>query len=155
MMQNEIGPESSATIKHRLNAPWFWYSILCVLCWGGWALLSKLGSREIPPDTMQFLFTLGTIPVGLALLIGRRGKLEKSPRGITFAVLNGVLSGIGQLALFAAYHTNGNTSLITVATALYPMITVLLAVTILRERFQLVQVLGLLFAAIAIVIFSL
>lgn len=154
-MQNEMHQELSTGSKQPWNAPWFWYSILCVLCWGGWALLSKLGSQEIPPETMQFLFTLGTIPVCLALLIGRGGKLEKSPRGITFAILNGILSGIGGLALFAAYHTNGNTSLITVATALYPMITVLLAVFILRERFQLIQVLGLVFAAIAIVIFSL
>jgi transporter family protein len=153
-MEIEMNPESSRGME-RWNAPWFWYSILCVLCWGGWALLSKLGSREIPPETMQFLFTIGTIPVCVALLIGRRGKLEKSPRGIAFAVLNGVLSGVGGLALFAAYHTNGNTALITVASGLYPMITVLLAVFILRERFQFIQVLGLLFAAAAIVIFSL
>jgi len=124
-MEIEMNPESSRGME-RWNAPWFWYSILCVLCWGGWALLSKLGSREIPPETMQFLFTIGTIPVCVALLIGRRGKLEKSPRGIAFAVLNGVLSGVGGLALF-----------------------------ILRERFQFIQVLGLLFAAAAIVIFSL
>jgi bacterial/archaeal transporter family protein len=153
-MQNELHARSLTTNMQRWNAPWFWYSMICVLCWGGWALFSKLGSREIPPETMQFLFTLGTIPVCLALLIGRRGRLEKSPRGITFAVLNGILSGIGGLALFAAYHTNASTSLVTVATALYPMITVLLAVLILRERFQLIQVVGLFFAAIAIVIFS-
>lgn len=139
----------------KWNARWFWYSLICVLCWGGWALLSKLGSEEIPPNTMQFLFTLGTVPVGLALLIARRGQLEKSRLGITYGVLNGVLSGIGGLALFAAYHTNGNTTLITAATALYPMITVLLAITILREHFRPIQALGLVFAAIAIVIFSL
>jgi uncharacterized membrane protein len=104
---------------------------------------------------MQFLFTLGTLPVGLALLIVRRGKLEKSPKGITYGLLNGVLSGVGGLALFAAYHTGGNTTLITAATALYPMITVALAVTVLRERFGLTQALGLVFAAVAIVIFSL
>jgi transporter family protein len=69
--------------------------------------------------------------------------------------LNGVLSAVGSLALFAAYHTNGNTAVVTASTALYPMITVLLAVTILREKFGLVQVAGLGFAAIAIVIFSL
>jgi bacterial/archaeal transporter family protein len=147
--------DESATGRQRWNAAWFWYSLICVLCWGGWALLSKLGSEEIPPPAMQFLFTLGTIPVCLALLIGRRGRLEKSPRGITFGILNGLLSGAGGLALFAAYHTNGNTSLITVATALYPMITVVLAVLILRERFHLRQALGLAFAAAAIVIFSL
>jgi len=70
-------------------------------------------------------------------------------------VLNGVLSGVGGLALFAAYHTNGNTTLITATTALYPMITVLLAIVILREQFRPIQALGLLFAAVAIVIFSL
>ncbi len=140
-----------ATLKSR----WFWYSILCVLSWGGWALLSKLGSREIPPETMQFLFTIGTVPVCLALLVARRCQLEKSPKGITYAVLNGVLSAVGGLALFAAYHTNGNTSVITAATALYPMITVVLAVLILRERLNLVQVVGLGFAAVAIVAFSL
>ena len=137
------------------NTKWFWYSSICVLCWGGWALLSKLGSREIPPEAMQFLFTIGTIPVGLALLVIRRGKLEKNTRGITYGLLNGVLSGVGGLALFAAYHTGGNTTIITSATALYPMITVVLAVAILRERFGLKQAFGLLFAGIAIVIFSL
>lgn len=150
-LQEQIAVEPRKT----WNARWFWYSMICVLCWGGWAMLSKLGSREIPPDTMQFLFTIGTLPVCLALLIGRRGKLERSPRGITYGVLNGILSGVGGLALFAAYHTNGNTSLITVATALYPMVTVILAVSILRERFGPVQALGLVFAAAAIVIFSL
>jgi transporter family protein len=104
---------------------------------------------------MQFLFTVGTVPIGLALLAARRGELERSPRGITYGVLNGILSGIGGLTLFAAYHTNGNTAVITVATSLYPIVTVLLAVLILRERLGFRQVVGLLFAAVSIVIFSL
>jgi uncharacterized membrane protein len=113
-----------------------------------------MGSTEIPPETMQFLFTIGTLPVCLGVLIQRRFKLEKSRRGILYAVLNGILAGIGGLALFAAYHTGTNTSLVTSATALYPMVTVLLALIILRERFKAVQVIGVVFAAIAIVIFS-
>lgn len=142
-------------LRDTLKARWFWYSNLCVLCWGGWALLSRLGSREIPPQTMQFLFTIGTLPIGLALLIARKFKMERSPEGIAYALLNGVLAGVGGLALFAAYHTGSNTSLVTVATALYPMITVVLAVVLLRERFRLVQVIGLGFSIVAIVIFSL
>jgi transporter family protein len=141
-------------IKETLTARWFWYSMLCVLCWGGWALLSKFGSREIPPEAMQFLFTIGSVPIAIALLVARRFKLEKSPRGISYGLLNGVLSAVGSLALFAAYHTNGNTAVVTASTALYPMVTVLLAVTILREKFGLVQLAGLGFAAVAIVIFS-
>lgn len=141
-------------LNDTLKARWFWYSMVCVLCWGGWAMLSKLGSREIPPETMQFLFTFGTIPVCVVLLIARRFRMEKSPKGISYGVLNGVLSGVGGLALFAAYHTNSNASLVTAATALYPMVTVVLAVLILRERFRPIQAFGLVFAAIAIVIFS-
>jgi bacterial/archaeal transporter family protein len=142
-------------LNNKLNSRWFWYSMVCVLCWGGWALLSKLGSRDIPPEAMQFLFTIGTLPICIALLAARRFKMEKSPKGISYGVLNGVLSAVGGLALFAAYHTNGNTSLITAASALYPMVTVILAVLILRERFRVIQAVGLAFAAIAIVIFSL
>jgi transporter family protein len=141
---------SLAALKTR----WFWYSVLCVLCWGGWALCSKLGSNEIPALAMQFVFTIGTIPVALALLAGKRFRLEKSGKGIFYSVANGILSGIGGLALFAAYRSGGNTGVITAATALYPMFTVLLAVLILRERLTALQIAGLGFAAVAIVIFS-
>jgi transporter family protein len=142
-------------ILETLRARWFWCSLLCVLSWGAWALLSKLGSTEIPADTMQFIFTFGTLPVAVALLAARKFKLEKSPRGISYAVLNGVLSGIGGLAFFAAFRSGGNTAVITAATSLYPMITVALAVAVLRERLTRVQLVGLGFAAAAFVLFSL
>jgi len=154
-MQKDSQIEAGQVTGQPRDARWFWYCILCVFCWAAWALFSKFGSREIPPETMQFLFTIGAVPIGLALLAARHGRLERSPRGITYGVLNGILSGLGGLSLFAAYHTGANTAVITVATSLYPIITVLLAVVILRERLGLRQVLGLVFAGISIVIFSL
>jgi transporter family protein len=141
--------------KETIKTHWFWYSILAVLCWGGWAMMSKLGSREIPPETMQFLFTVGTLPIAVILFVARKFRLEKSSKGISYGILNGILSGIGGLTLFAAYHTGSNTTLVTSVSALYPMVTVLLAVTLLRENIRPVQIVGLLFAAVAIVIFSL
>jgi transporter family protein len=142
------------SLPAALKAKWFWYSILCIVCWGGWTLFGKLGSAEISAPTMQFLFPFGCIPIALAMLWARRFKLEKSPRGIFYGVANGVLSGIGGLALFAAYRTEGNAAVITAATAMYPLITVVLAVTILRERLTWIHVLGLGFAAAAFVLFS-
>ena len=141
-------------LPSALKAKWFWYSILCIVCWGGWTLFGKLGSAEISAPTMQFLFPFGCIPIALAMLWARRFKLEKSPRGIFYGVANGVLSGIGGLALFAAYRTQGNAAVITAATAMYPLITVVLAVTILRERLTWIHVVGLGFAGAAIVLFS-
>ena len=66
----------------------------------------------------------------------------------------GVLAAIGGWALFAAYRTGGNTSVITVVTAMYPLFSVLLAMLVLRERLSCLHVIGLAFAAVAFVIFS-
>jgi hypothetical protein len=42
-----------------LRMRWFWCCVFCVACWVPWAILSKLGSEEIPAPTMQYLFKLG------------------------------------------------------------------------------------------------
>ena len=143
------------SLQTTLRSKWFWYSLLTVLCWGGWAILEKTASTEIPEQTIQFLFTFGALPVAVVLLASRGFKLGTNPKGMLFGIGNGILAGIGNAALAGAYRSGGNTSVITAATAMYPMITVLLAVTILRERLTNLHKLGLLFAAIAFVIFSL
>src|SRR5215472_4536644 len=139
---------------NAMRSKWFWYSLLCVVCWGGWTIFAKLGSNQIPPEGSQFLFAWGASPVALVLLASRRFKLEKNPRGIFYSVANGVLSAIGSWALFAAYRTGGNTSVITAGTATYPVISVVLAVLVLRERLTKLHIMGLAFASVAFVIFS-
>jgi len=138
-----------------LKAKWFWYSVLSVFCMGGWTLLGKLGTTEIPARTMQFLYPFGWVPVALACLWVRRFRLERSLRGTIYSISIGLLGGIGGLAFFAACRTGGNTSAITAATAMYPLITVVLAVLVLREKLTWVHVVGLVFAALAFVLFSL
>jgi transporter family protein len=139
-----------------LTSKWFWYSILCVLCWGGWTILAKLGSKQIPAEAAQFLFAWGMLPVAVVLLAiaSRRFRLERNAKGIFYSVAGGVLAAIGGWALFAAYRTGGNTSVITVVTAMYPLFSVLLAMLVLRERLSWMHVIGLAFAAVAFVIFS-
>ncbi len=142
-------------LRETLRAKWFWYSAFCVLVWGPYNIVSKLGSREIPAPAMQYLFTGGALPVMLGLLVGRRFRLEKSWKGISYGAITGVLSGIGGLGLFAAFGSGGNTTVVTTTTSLYPMVTVILAVIFLRERLTWVQVLGLVFATAALILFSL
>ncbi|HLW78701.1 MAG TPA: hypothetical protein VKU44_03790, partial [Terriglobia bacterium] len=90
------------TESSALKSKAFWYSLLCILCWGGWALLAKMGSDQVPAEASQFFFAWGAVPVALVLLAGRRFKLEKNSKGIFYSVANGVLSAIGSWALFAA-----------------------------------------------------
>jgi len=104
---------------------------------------------------MQYLFNWGGLPVGLLFLFLRRFRMEKTAVGITYGLIVGVLSALGQLALFAAYSGPANTSVVTVLTSLYPIVTVVLAVIFLHERLTKTQIAGLGFAMIALVIFSL
>lgn len=138
-----------------LKTKWFWYSILSVVCMGGWTLLGKLGTSEISAPTMQYLYPFGWVPVALACLWVRRFRIEPNFRGAFYSIAVGLLGGIGGLAFFAACRTGGNTSAITAATAMYPLITVVLAVVILREKLTWLHVVGLGFAAAAFVLFSL
>ncbi len=136
------------------QAKWFWYSLISVICFGGWGLFGKLGSFEIPPKTLQFIVTFGLLPVAPALFVGRRVKVDNNVRGVVSALASGILSGIAGLAFYAAFRTGGNTSVITAAAALYPMVTVLLAVQVLGERLTGSQIVGLGFAALAIILLS-
>jgi transporter family protein len=103
---------------------------------------------------MQYLFNWGGLPVGLVFLALRRFRIEKTFSGITYGLIVGVLSGLGQLALFAAYRGSANTSVVTVISSLYPIVTVVLAVIFLHERLTRAQLAGLFFAVAAFVIFS-
>jgi len=139
-----------------LKARWLWYSVLCLLCFAAFLLVSKLGLKEGLPDaTMFFLFIWGSLPVALALFASRRFRLEKSLRGAAHGTMIGLLGGAGQLAILIALAVpGGNTSVISALTGLYPMVTVVLAVLFLRERLIAIQVIGLAFATAAIVIFA-
>ena len=58
------------------------------------------------------------------------------------------------IALFGAYRYGDNASVVTAATSLYPFVTAIFAVMFLREKPNKLQLLGLCFAAIAIVLLS-
>ena len=130
--------------------------VLTVLFWGGWAILSKLVAEEIPENHAIFVFTLGAASVAAVLLIVKRFRVESNPKGVFYGIANGVVSNTGNLAVFAAFVNDpgGHTSLIATVSGLYPLITVTMAVFILRERPTGLQGIGLALVVIAIIFFS-
>ena len=144
-------PELVRTLKQR----WFWYSILTILGWSGWALLLKIGSVEIPSEPSLFLQTTGMVPLALILVFAGSSRGSQSKLGIVYSLLNGIITGIGILCLLAAYRNGGNTSVVAVTTSLYPLVTFALAVPLLHEKLTKLQIFGLILATISIVLFSL
>jgi transporter family protein len=140
--------------SNTFKKSWFWYSIAASLCWTAWAFTARLGSEEIPPTTMQFVSAFGFLLVGLVMVAVQRPQLKNNLRGNSYALISGVLLGLGGIALYGAYRAGDNASVVTATTSLYPVATVLLAVTFLREKLNRLQLLGVCFAVTAILLLA-
>ena len=86
----------------------------------------------------------------------QRGKESREGRlqGVFWAFLTGILGGVGNIFFFQAMVKGGNASIVAPVTALFPMITVLLALMFLKERLGRVQWIGLILAFAAIYLLS-
>ena len=142
-VSGELSRAGIPTRTTRLRAKWFWYSLLSLLCWTACALTAKVGSSKLPPSTMQFVSALGFL------------SRASSQKGKIYSVISGVLLALGGLASFAAYRAGDNTAATTGITSLYPAITVLCALIILKEKLTKSQIAGLCFSGVAILLFSL
>ena len=95
--------------------------------------------------------------VFVAWTVSKRSRGEKGEgqrRGIFWAFLTGILGGLGNLAFFQALVKGGKASVVAPVTALFPVVTVLLALVFLKERLGRVQWLGLGLAFVAIYLLS-
>ena len=142
-------------VRQSFKTKWFWYAMASSLCWTGWAFTAKIGSKEIPPATMEFISSFGFVLVSLGVMRRKPPATDQSSAGKCLALISGVLLALGGISLYGAYRTGYNASMITAVTSLYPVVTVLCAVGFLREKLNKMQVVGLLFAVAAMVILSL
>jgi transporter family protein len=132
---------------------WLLYALLCVFWWGIFGFLAKLGSNQVAPRQMQILFTGGMLPLAAAAFLSGRRRVDTDRTGVFYGILNGVLAGLGGLAYFAAME-KGKASLVGPVTSLFPLLTVVLAVLILHERMNRIQIAGIVLGMISIVILS-
>ena len=124
------------------------------MLWGAWGFLSKLLADAIGAVEAQILFTLGMAPAALVAgaSVGWRG-LVTSGRGVTYGLLNGLLTAVGTLCFFKALSV-GPASIVTPLISVYPLVTVLLAVVLLRERISLVRMIGAFCAVLGLALLS-
>jgi len=133
-------------------ARWLLYSLLAIAMWGGWGLLGKL--TKLDELLLTALSTLGVVAVALALLLSPRLRQGTNlRRGMAVAFVTGIFGNLGNLALLKALKL-GEASIVAPYTALYPVVTVVLARIVLRERLNAIQTFGFLLALVAAGLFS-
>jgi len=134
---------------------WFGWTLLTVLSWGIWAALSRLLGDALSAEQSQALSTLGMLPVLLPLARSGLSSLRSaSRRGIVLALVGGIVTCLGNVAYYSALARGGKVATVVSITAMSPLITVLLAVALLRERLSRVQLAGVVLSLVAIWLFN-
>jgi bacterial/archaeal transporter family protein len=146
-------------VRTRKMPRWLLWSLVTIVLWGAWGLVSKVASGSMDAYVNQLLYTAGLVPlmVFVAWTVHRHSaqdKREHRSMGVFWAFLTGILGGVGNNFFFQAMVAGGKASVVAPVTALFPMITVLLALTFLHERLGRRQWLGLALAFVAIYLLS-
>ncbi len=136
--------------KERL---WLVFAIVAALCWGVWGILAKFISSDISPYVNHLLFTIGmlfTIP----FVIGKCKIREANLKGILWGLSAGILAVIGNIAVYKSFGTGGLAAVVIPVTNLYPLVTILIALLVLKEKMHWMNGIGILIVVPAIIMLS-
>jgi uncharacterized membrane protein len=134
---------------------WLIASILAVLSWGVWAIMSRFIGETITAAQSQALSTLGLLPVMIAL--GCSNKLTATGnrrKGIVTGFVAGLSGCAGNIAYYSALNMGEKASTVIPLTAMYPLVTIVLAMILLRERINPIQSVGIFLSLTAIYLFN-
>lgn len=139
--------------KYFKERMWLVFAILAALCWGVWGILAKFISSDISPYVNHLLFTIGmlfTIP----FVIKKCKKKEANLKGILWGVVAGILAIIGNVAVYRSFAAGGLAAVVIPVTNLYPLVTIVIAMLVLKEKMHWLNGIGTIVVIPAIIMLS-
>ena len=132
-----------------------WIIPVCItfVLWGIQGFVAKLTTQYINPMSALLYNIVGAFIVGIVILYLLNFSPQVHAKGIALAVFMGALGLLGVLGMLYAMR-QGKVSVVTVISALYPLVSILLAYFILKEPVTLKEGVGIAFALVALVLFS-
>lgn len=135
------------------NNRWFLFAVSAGLLWGVWGVVAKLISENVNPYTNHLLFTAGML-LTLPLVVPKLKRATFNTKGFVWGVVAASFAIAGNVAVFYAFSKGGQASIVIPVTNLYPLITILIALLVFKERLNKVNVAGILLAVPAILLLS-
>ncbi|MEN3015781.1 MAG: DMT family transporter [bacterium] len=137
---------------------WVIFSIISLTLWGISGFFMKVATFKLDPRIAFIFQSIGVAIVAVLIFFSISTILKNSfipelRSYIIAGLVAGLTGGLGTFFLLKAYE-KGNLATVTVLTALYPVISVLLGILILKEKLTITQTLAIIFSLIAIVLFS-
>lgn len=129
-----------ATIGLR---PWLLYSLVALFFWGVFSAAQKETTNYISAEWSYVSFIISSVLIALVFVGFGLADFALSTKTLALGSMAGMLNGLGVLASFAAYSAAGKASKVTtIAGALQPVFTIVLAIVFLNESLSLIESLG-------------
>ena len=132
---------------------WLLNSLIALICFGLWAFLPKIAVKYINPKSALIYEVCGGILVAFAVWFSIGKGIDHDLRGVLPAFLTGI---IGYLGMFCFLHAvnSGKVSVVASLTAVYPVVTIVLAAIVLKEKITSIQCVGIFLATTGVALLS-
>lgn len=111
---------------------WLYLSLIAMALWGVVGLLQKLGTNRISSRSLLVWVTAGFVLL-LPWFAWNEHLLSLGSQQLMLGVVIGIVNGLGSWFLFIALERGAKASIAIPLTALYPLLTVVLATLFLSE----------------------
>ncbi len=123
--------------------PWLLYSLVALLFWGVFSAAQKETTNYISAEWSYVSFIVSSVLIALVFVVFGWADFSMSTKTMALGSVAGMLNGLGVLASFAAYSAEGKASKVTtIAGALQPVFTIVLAIIFLNESLSVIESLG-------------
>lgn len=139
----------------NLVPTWMWFAAIALVFWGITGITQKLATNRISSALSFVWFAYAMIAISAVLAVVTPIHWHLTGKIAAAAIVGGTLNGLGALTSFTALESGGKASVVISLIALYPLVTVAIAVTILHEHITAAQAGGVALAIVAAILLSL
>ncbi len=126
---------------------WFLFSLAAIVCWGVFSAAQKVTTNYISAEWSYAAFVFTSVLITGGFMIAGNIHLNVAGKTVGWGALAGMLNGLGVLASFAAYRAEGKAAAVTtIAGALQPVFTIVLAMLFLSENITAIELAGIVLA---------
>jgi len=134
---------------------WLIYALITTLFWGVWGAFIEIPERNGFPATMSYVVWAFTMIIPAAVSLWKLNwKIRFNSKSILYGSLIGFLGAGGQLILLTSALDEGPAYLIFPIISLSPVITILMAYVLLKERANKIVWIGIVLALLSIPLLS-
>jgi bacterial/archaeal transporter family protein len=157
----EDGAAATAETVMSLDKPplpqrawWLGLAGICLLGWGISGVTQKVATRYISESMSIVGFIAANLPIAVAIAVVQRIDWSVGWTAWGWSLAIGLSIGVSTLLLFASFAAGGKAGIVTALGALYPAITVVLAVPMFGDRISMLKGAGIVVALAAGVLLS-